>query len=46
MEKRGFGGEWVEVVVDNGEFLTICGLLDFLFEICFFVVFLEILKIR
>ena len=42
MEKRGFGAEWVEVVVDNGEFLTICSLLDFLFEICVFLVFLEI----
>ena len=45
-EKRGFGAEWVEVVVDNGEFLTIYSLLEKLFEICFFVVFLEIPKIR
>ena len=45
-EKRGFGAKWVEVVVEFHAAEQSFSLLDFLFEICFFVVFLEILKIR
>ena len=44
-EKRGFGAKWVEVVVEFHAAEQSFSLLDFLFEICVFLVFFEIPKL-